>query len=105
MRGSGLILAILALFASPAYAQQGPGDVDRGHALARRTCIECHRVEKGQKSGGRSPAKSFQEIADNTARTALSLRVFFRTPHRDMPDFLLTEAEMDDLIAYIHSLK
>ena len=33
------------------------------------------------------------------------LRVFLRTPHRDMPNFILAEEETDNIIAYIHSLK
>ena len=81
------------------------GDIGAGHALARKTCAECHRVEKNEKSPKLSPVKSFQDIAHNPARTALSLRVFLRTTHHEMPNFVLTEAETDNLIAYIHSLK
>jgi len=107
VRRTGIILGLLALFASPsgARAQADLGDIGAGHALARKTCAECHHVEKNEKSPKLSPAKSFQEIALNPARTALSLRVFLRTPHYRMPNFVLTEAETDNLIAYIHSLK
>jgi hypothetical protein len=31
--------------------------------------------------------------------------VFLRSPHRNMPNLILSEAESDDVIAYILSLK
>jgi len=31
--------------------------------------------------------------------------VFLKSPHRNMPDLILSEAEIDSVIAYIHSLK
>lgn len=102
---SGMIAAAAALFAAAAQAQTGPGDTGNGHELARHHCARCHGIGKGQKRPKLSLAPTFQEIADNPARTALSLRVFLRTPHRNMPDLILTEAETDDLIAYIHSLR
>ena len=102
-----IIIAITALvtFTSTAHGQSGLGDISSGRDLARTVCAECHRVEKGQKSHKLSPAKAFQEIASNPARTALSLRVFLRTPHRNMPNLVLTESETDNVIAYILSLK
>ncbi|MDA1327289.1 MAG: hypothetical protein O3C34_21445, partial [Proteobacteria bacterium] len=90
---------------STAYGQSGLGDSSQGHELARKVCVECHPVEKGQRGRKLSPVKAFQEIANNPARTALSLRVFLRTPHIDMPNLTLTEAEMDNVIAHILSLK
>ena len=47
------------------------------------------------------PAPAFQTIANDPAVTALSLRVFLRTPHKNMPDLVLTETETDDVIGYI----
>jgi hypothetical protein len=37
--------------------------------------------------------------------TETSLRVFLRTPHTRMPDFILSRAETDDVISYILSLR
>ena len=44
-------------------------------------------------------------IADSPAKTALNLRVFLKSPHRNMPDLILNEIEIDSVIAYIQSLK
>jgi hypothetical protein len=48
---------------------------------------------------------SFQSIADLPSTTGLSLNVFLHSNHKDMPDFILSRAVSDDLIAYILSLK
>ena len=105
MRKPAIAICVLMGFTSTAYGQSALGDIRNGHKLARTVCAECHLVEKGQASRKLSPVKAFQEVANNPARTALSLRVFLRTPHRNMPNFVLTEAETDNIIAYIHSLK
>lgn len=105
MRHLSLAIAAFVMMTSSAYGQSGLGDAKQGLELARKVCAECHRVEKGQKSPKLSPEKAFQEVANNPARSELSLRVFLRTPHRNMPNLVLTEAETDNLIAYILSLK
>ena len=105
MRLALLILAALALTGSPAFGEPGPGDTARGYVLAKKVCATCYRVEKGQKTPKLSPETAFQDVANNPARTALSLRVFLRTPHREMPNLVLSEAETDNIIAYILSLK
>jgi len=105
MRLALLILAALALTGSPAFGEPGLGDTARGYALAKQVCAACHLVARGQKTPKLSPATAFQEVAKNPARTALSLRVFLRTPHREMPNLVLSQAETDNVIAYILSLK
>jgi mono/diheme cytochrome c family protein len=89
----------------PGSSQPLSGDVAQGHALAIKVCSECHRVAKGQRASLISDAPAFQEIADASATTAMSLRIFLRTPHRNMPNLILAESETDDIIAYILSLK
>ena len=88
-----------------ALAQNLPGDVIEGQRFAEKICIECHAVGKGDYSASLQGAPGFQEIADDPAVTSLSLRVFLRTPHEVMPDFILSETETDDVIAYILSMK
>jgi mono/diheme cytochrome c family protein len=97
--------AALLLLAAPASAQTVPGDAGEGHALARSVCAQCHLVEKGQTASQASGAPAFQAVASQPSTTALSLRVFLRTPHPSMPNLMLGEAESDDVIAYILSLK
>jgi hypothetical protein len=44
-------------------------------------------------------------IGEQKSTTALSLRVFLQTPHAQMPDLHLSRDEIDDLAAYILSLR
>ena len=37
--------------------------------------------------------------------TSMSLRVFLQTPHPSMPDYRLTREELDDVVAYILTLR
>jgi len=100
-----IISVIVAMAASSASGQSLVGDFAQGHALARKVCVECHRVERGQAADNSSAAPAFKAVADNPSTTALSLRVFLRTPHRNMPNVMLTESDTDDIIGYILSLK
>ena len=105
MKPSRLILPALLAAAIPALAQTYPGDPVAGGNFARKLCATCHFVEAEDLGLSWSGAPAFQEVADDPAVTEVSLRVFLRTPHEDMPDYMLTPAETDDVIAYILSLK
>ena len=37
--------------------------------------------------------------------TEMALRVFLQTPHARMPDYRLSQSELDGVVAYILSLK
>jgi hypothetical protein len=50
-------------------------------------------------------AASFLEIANEPSITPLSLRVFFQSSHQNVPDFHISASQVDDLSAYILSLK
>lgn len=102
---TGLLLAALALFASPAMAQDALGTASMGEELARSVCADCHAIDRGARGTDLTGAPAFQEIAEMPSATALSLRVFLRSPHLTMPNFALSNDQIDDLIAYIHGLR
>jgi mono/diheme cytochrome c family protein len=96
-------LAGLALMMSfPAHAA---GNAKRGGQIAERWCAACHIVAPGAVRLSEDPPASFQEIADTPGMGEMALRVFFQTPHRQMPNFSITDDVRDDLIAYITGLK
>lgn len=102
--GSLAGLAVLAGFAGTGAADT-TGNAARGHRLADEICADCHEIEKGEHGGELPDPPGFQQLAENPAMTALALRVFLTTPHADMPNLILTDHEIDDLIAWIHSLR
>jgi cytochrome c len=82
-----------------------PGDPVAGRIFAERECGDCHDISR---EGGDYPlnaAPSFLDVATERSTTALSLRVFLRSTHREMPDLILNRREQDDVIAYILSLR
>jgi len=105
MRASPLVAMGSALWAGCAQAQDLPGDPDAGSRLAHEVCGVCHVVSDEQFVDPDVGAPTFYEVADDPAVTALSLRVFLRTPHATMPDLMLSPDETDDIIAYILSLR
>ena len=98
-------IVFLTATTAASWAQSDLGDVDRGHDLARTTCAACHRVEKGDTSEKIIDVASFQTVANNRSRTRLALLVFLKSPHANMPDIVLSEKEIDSMIAYIMSLR
>ena len=93
---ASLVLPVVAL------AQPLAGDPASGRKTATALCGTCHQVIGGK---GRDSPASFVDIANMTSTTALSLKVFLRSSHKDMPNLIIDSSDTDDLIAYILSLK
>ena len=93
---------VLAAFAAPAAAESG--DAARGRALAERFCAKCHAIAPGR-TGPEPAVPSFMRMAADPEQTRASLRQFITLPHYEMEPQTLTGAEIDDVIAYIFSLR
>src|SRR6478609_8100167 len=96
----------------PILAQPLRGDAASGRKIASSQCSSCHRVlpmlfpDRGESLPiDKDGPPSFQSVADMTSTTALSLTVFFRSNHNNMPNLILSNAETDDIVAYILGLK
>ena len=99
---TNIALAALLAMSSVAQAEEA-GHVEAGHAYAKKVCTECHAVERGETEILNPP--SFQNVANSPGITERALAVWLRNPHPNMPDFILDEADMKNVIAYIMSLK
>jgi mono/diheme cytochrome c family protein len=98
----GLAMAVMILAAPAADA----ADVAAGAKLARAHCAECHSI--ADDPGARSVnalAPRFADVANAPSTTETALKVFLQSPHRNMPDFILSAAERDAVVAYILSLR
>jgi len=98
------VAAAILTAQSPVLAQPVDGDPASGRQIATKRCSLCHRVLPMILSDKADPP-SFQSIADQPSTTGISLNVFLHSNHRNMPDFIISSAESNDLIAYILSLK
>ena len=102
-------VALLALAATLVHlfslGASTASDVTAGRSLAERWCSSCHVVDPTQQRGTSIGAPPFSAIAQMSSTTAMSLRAFLTTSHPPMPDLHLTRDEIDDVSAYILSLK
>jgi cytochrome c len=101
---SYFVASALLAVQSPVFAQPVDGDSASGRAIATKRCSSCHRVMPMTLSDKSDPP-SFQSIADQPSTTGIALNVFLHSNHRNMPDFVVSSVESNDLIAYILSLR
>jgi cytochrome c len=94
---AGLIVALSATGVDAASATAGKG-------LVQRDCASCHAIEPGKPSPN-PDAPTFPQVADETSATSYSLHVFLQSTHATMPNFIISSPEIDDIVAYIRSLK
>jgi mono/diheme cytochrome c family protein len=100
-----LMVAIpLAVWLSQAHAQN-VRDIVAGRQLASTHCSKCHLVTSQSDHGTVVGAPTFTAIANNSSTSVQSLRDFFERPHYGMQDLHLSRVEIDDLAAYILSLR
>ena len=100
MRWSACVLALM-LVPQIAFAQ----DVESGASIAKRWCANCHTVERMPTGARADGLPSFIAIANRPATSRQSLRTAMTAEHGRMPNFSLTNTEMNDLSAYILGLR
>ncbi len=95
------VLALLLAWLTPLAAR---ADAAAGARLARQWCVNCHVIDAtGPATTLLQGPPSFRIIAGHL--NPAEMRAFLSHPHGAMPDLALSRAEIDDLIAYIGSLK
>ncbi|MGI9416887.1 MAG: c-type cytochrome [Geminicoccaceae bacterium] len=102
MKTTGTLPAIITvvMMSSSTFA----ADVEHGEMLARQWCSNCHVIKADQAVGG-DTAPTFASIAETSVERTDDLRAWLADPHPPMPNFDLTRREIDDLLAYIESLR
>ena len=82
---------------------QAAGDAVFGKELATTWCSACHQMESSRTTT--DGARPFAAMARDPKATADRLRTFLVKPHGQMPELNLTRQEIENLVAYIESLK
>lgn len=104
VRLSIAILGAAALMCSPVVAQE-PGSAKLGQQLAETVCAECHAVGRDALRSPNRMAPTFEAVANMPGMTALAIRVWLRSAHREMPNLVLMPDEVDDVTAYLDTLR
>jgi mono/diheme cytochrome c family protein len=104
MRTLLLTAALVLTLVVPSLAQDpaGPPDATRWKALAGRWCAACHLVQLRLTT---IDPPTFTAIANDPSKTPEYLRSFFASPHKDMPPIQLTPRHVEDIIAYLGTMK
>jgi len=78
-------------------------DPTHGRSLAENWCSSCHTVSPDQRSAGGAP--SFATIAQSPDFSAERLAYLLLDPHPKMAKLALSQRAINDIAAYIKSLK
>ena len=103
-----ILIAVAAFFLSRVHvaggAELAAASASEGRRLAEALCETCHAIEPHM-TGISNQAPSFEAIANRHGTTALSLKVFLKTSHENMPNLVIAPNQADALASYILSLK
>lgn len=99
-----ILVAALLPYSFQALAQE-QGDVSRGKDYAAQVCAECHAIGAGDGLSPNIAAAPFKEIAARPEMTAIAISVWLQSEHENMPHIVPKAEELNDLIAYMMSLK
>jgi mono/diheme cytochrome c family protein len=103
MKGLMLVGAMTLGLSAAAAAQDA--DIAAGNAYAEQVCAECHAVRAGDEFSPLMEATPFQEVADTPGMTELALSVWLQSSHPTMPNIVLEQDDLRNVVAYIRSLK
>lgn len=110
-RIAAIVFAMCAVnaVASAAGSAVEPGDVGRGRAFAKAHCASCHAVGPRGRSPYR-PAPPLRTLnskydVEGLAEAFAEGIVVGHKGEKQMPEFVLQPKEIDDLLAYLKSLK
>jgi mono/diheme cytochrome c family protein len=107
LRLAVVVAAAEVLFSLSGFAAEngaGTGDPDYGLILARRWCASCHIISADQQRS-RAGAPPFAVIARSPNFNADHLAYVLLAPHPSMARLDLSRTAIDDIAAYIESLK
>lgn len=99
-----VVVLSAAMIVRPLHAEEGESG-QRGLALARQVCSECHAVQPQQLQSPNTRAPTFVALATTPGMTSTALTVALTTPHAGMPMFRLSADQRQAVIDYILSLK
>ena len=99
------VLGVLMMLASPPAALAQEGDLDAGAAYAKQVCAACHAVLPNEQISPLAQAPTFQKVANTPGMTELALSVWLQSSHPTMPNIILKQDDLRNVVAYITSLK
>lgn len=81
------------------------GSVALGKAYAQKMCAQCHNVTASDARSPNPKSPRFKDVANTPGMTVTALTVWSRSMHETMPNLVIPPAELENLAAYILSLR
>ena len=100
-------MLIAAALVSPSQASAA-GDADAAKGIVVQHCVACHEVPGYSSKAGAADlgAPPFATIANNPqSYDPKELQTWLRRPHWPMQQFMLSDRDIDNLLAFIASLR
>jgi mono/diheme cytochrome c family protein len=102
---NGLTLAAAVVLALTSQALAQDADIEAGAAYARKVCAGCHAVLANEQISPLPQAPTFQSVADTPGMTETALTVWLQSSHPTMPNIVLEQDDLRNVVAYIRSLE
>jgi mono/diheme cytochrome c family protein len=99
------VLAAAMLLASGYAGHAQEADIAAGQAYAQKVCAACHAVLANEQISPLAEAPTFQSVADTPGMTELALSVWLQSSHPTMPNIILEQDDLRNVVAYIRSLE
>lgn len=104
IRRAAMLLGVVSVLPAQANAA---GDADAAKGIVAEHCVACHEVPGYSSKAGAAElgAPSFATIAnDPQSYDPMELENWLRRPHWPMQQFMLSDRDIDNLLAFIKSL-
>jgi len=101
-----VLTAVVLFSATPASAQSLENlSVMEGERLARTLCVNSHQVAPDGAGTALSDVPGFAEVANRPDTTREAIEPYMLSPHPAMPQIQFTRDELNNISAYIMSLR
>jgi mono/diheme cytochrome c family protein len=98
-----MLIMLLSWVGCKVQAQE-TGDAGAGAAYAERVCAKCHAIDLTSDSP-EPAATPFRDVAKTPGMTPMALTVWLTTSHPTMPNIVLDKQDLDNVIAFILTLR
>ena len=98
-------LVFTSLLGLSAAHAQTVGDVDKGHIYALQVCAACHAVDAGDATSPNPLSPPFEQLMRQPENSDMTLLIWLHTPHETMPDIKVESPDLENLFAYLDTLR
>ncbi len=100
-----MAFAALLVLAGCHQARAQDADIAAGGAYAKQVCAACHAVLPNEEFSPLPEAPTFQSVANTPGMTEMALTVWLQSSHPTMPNIILKQDDLRNVVAYIRSLE